>query len=124
MDQQERKAREGRTVRRLTVGAGAAALGLASYFTATAATASPLTFGMVPGTGAAPPAIGVDRFDEQAYLRDADHLSLRPPASRVRAATRAAPAGTVATLPPLPAARPPAPAAAPVATTGGSSPRK
>jgi hypothetical protein len=144
MSQQARKEQEGVVVRRLTAGAGAAALGLAWYFTASATSAVPVAFGAQPAADEQP-VVGVEQLDDHVFVRTVHVPAVRPPAGGVRsgapasggqttttAAARAssgAPAAQAATAPiaqPVPAAVPvaPAPTPKPVATTGGSTPAK
>jgi hypothetical protein len=132
MNQRERKVQEGAVVRRLTFGAGAAALGLAGYFTVSAATAPPLAIGIQPAADVQPPPApaGLQEVSEKYFVRRVHVSALRPPAGGIQAAGRAPAAATVAqpVLPAQPAAQP-APAAAPpptprpVATTSGTPPK-
>jgi len=142
MSQQARKEQEGRVVRRLTVGAGAAALGLAWYFTSSAASAVPVAFGAQPG--AEPPVVGVEQLDDHVFVRTVHVPALAAPAGGVRAGAARQTSGTsakttsggaaapaqgtgaaaVAQPVPAPAAPAPTPAPTPVATTGGSTPAK
>jgi len=131
-------------VRRLTAGAGAAALGLAWYFTASATTAAPIAFGAQPAAGEQP-VVGVEQLDDHVFVRTVHVQAVRPPAGGVKAGTAAsggptsasakatggATTGAAATggapvAQPVPAAATPAPAPTPkpVATTGGSTPAK
>jgi hypothetical protein len=129
MSQQERKVQEGEVVRRLTFGAGAAALGLAGYFTVSAATAGPVAFGSQPAADVQPvPAAGMQEISEKYFVRRVHVAPVRPPAGGVKAAGQA-PAAAVVAQPLVPAqpapAQPapavaPAPAAKPVATTGAT----
>jgi hypothetical protein len=146
MSQQARKEQEGVVVRRLTVGAGAAALGLAWYFTASATTAVPIAFG-AQAAGDGQPAVGVEQLDDHVFVRTVHVPAVRPPAGGVKAGTAAsggtaarttagatgtaaststsaaaAGAAPVAIAQPVPAA--PAPTPKPVATTGASTPAK
>lgn len=135
--QQARKEQEGAVVRRLTIGAGATALGLAWYFTSSAVTAAPLAFGAQPAA-AGPPVMGIEQLDDRVFVRRVHVPALRPPAGGVRAGA-ARPAGGAAsasgaaaapavggTAPAQAAAAAPIaqPAPTPVATTGGSTPVK
>jgi peptidoglycan DL-endopeptidase CwlO len=148
MSQQARKEQEGVVVRRLTTGAGAAALGLAWYFTASAASAVPIAFGAQSAVDAQEPS-GVEQLDDHVFVRTVHVQAVRAPAggvagvagtaatsrqatgggtaaarasssgSTVQPATSAAPVAQPVALPaPAPA---PAPAPTPVATTGGST---
>jgi hypothetical protein len=143
VSQQARKEQEGVVVRRLTVGAGAAALGLAWYFTASATTAVPVAFGAQPAADDQP-VVGVEQLDDHVFVRTVHVPAVRPPAGGVRAAapasggqaarptagtastsTSAAPAAAAA----VPMAQPvqaaaPAPTPKPAATTGASTPAK
>jgi len=139
MSQQARKEQEGQVVRRLTVGAGAAAVGLAWYFTSAAATAVPVAFGAQPASDAREPA-GVEQLDDHVFVRTVHVQAPRGPAGGVQTAGTAAaratarPAAGGSTAPaagtaPAPIAQPVAaptakPAPTPVATTGGSTPPK
>jgi hypothetical protein len=147
MSQQARKEQEGVVVRRLTLGAGAAALGLAWYFTASATTAVPVAFGAQPAADEQP-VVGVEQLDDHVFVRTVHVPAVRPPAGGVRAgaaasggspaarttggtgtaapaSTSAAPAAAapVAIAQPVTAAAP-APTPKPVATTGASTPAK
>lgn len=139
MTQQERKAQEGEIVRRLTIGAGTAALGLAWFFTSSAVTAVPLAFGAQPPADAQSPAAGAEQLDDRVFVRAVHRQAMGPPAGGVRAASQAAggvqAATTVgasssvqaATAAPATGSPPPArptPAPAPTAATGGSTPAK
>jgi hypothetical protein len=84
MSQQERKAQESEVVRRLTVGAGAAALGLAWYFTASAMTAVPLAFGAQPADDGQP-ASWAEQFDDRVFVRTVHMPAMRGPAAGVKA---------------------------------------
>src|SRR5690242_838988 len=86
MSQQARKEQEGVVVRRLTVGAGAAALGLAWYFTASATTAVPVAFGARP-TADTQPVVGVEQLDDHVFVRTVHVPAVRPPAGGVRSAS-------------------------------------
>jgi hypothetical protein len=153
VSQQARKEQEGLVVRRLTLGAGAAALGLAWYFTASATTAVPVAF----GAGQAPeqPVVGMEQLDDHVFVRTVHVAAPRPPAGGVQAGTAAAGGGQagvrttggttaggttavasqsgtaqaatssapVAIAQPVPAAAP-APTPKPAATTGASTPAK
>jgi hypothetical protein len=141
MSQQERKAQESGVVRRLTRGAGAAALGLAGYFTVSAATAAPMVFGAQPAGVGPQPAGAAEALDDRVFVRRVHVPAPRPSAAGVKSATtaRAAtggravsaqagvaqPAGTTtqqtqaAGPAPAPAPKPP-----PAAATGGSTPAK
>ena len=144
MSQQARKEQEGVVVRRLTVGAGAAALGLAWYFTASATTAVPVAFGSQPAADDQP-VVGVEQLDDHVFVRTVHVPAVRPPAGGVKAgaavsggstagarttggaASTSTSAGTAGAAPaaiaqPVPAA--PAPTPKPVATTGASTPAK
>src|SRR5262252_7935078 len=136
MSQQARKEQEGVVVRRLTVGAGAAALGLAWYFTASATTAVPVALGAQPAADEQP-VVGVEQLDDHVFVRTVHVPAVRPPAGGVRAgaasggstaarttggtsaSTSAGPAAAApaAIAQPVPAAAP-APTPKPVATTG------
>jgi hypothetical protein len=121
MSQQARKEQEAAVVRRLTAGAGAAALGLAGYFTAAAVTAVPVALGAPAGSDQ--PVVGMEQIDDHVFVRTVHVPAPRPPAGGVRAAP--AGAGPTTTIAQSVAAAPaPAPTARPVATTGGSVPRK
>jgi hypothetical protein len=138
MSQQERKAQESGVVRRLTRGTGAAALGLAGYFTVSAATAAPMVFGAQPAGVGPQPAGAAEALDDRVFVRRVHVPAPRPSAAGVKSATaaRAAaggrtvsaragvaqPAGTTtqaAGPAPAPAPKPP-----PAAATGGSTPAK
>jgi hypothetical protein len=143
MGQQARKEQEGAVVRRLTLGAGATALGLAWYFTASATSSVPIAFGAQ--TAPEQPVVGMEQLDDHVFVRTQHVPAPRPSASGVRAAAGAAAAsgGTTATrtssggtttasasaaapaaiAQPVPAATP-APTPKPVATTGPSTPAK
>ena len=144
MSQQDRKAQEGEVVRRLTIGASAAALGLAWYFTSSAATAVPVVLGAQPGAAAQPPAAGAEQLDDRVFVRTVHVPVIRASAGGVRAATgqaaatarassgvqaatpSAAGTGSASASQPVPAsaaAPPPTPAPAPTAATGGSKPK-
>jgi hypothetical protein len=85
MSQQERKALEGEVVRRLTMGAGAAALGLAWYFTASAATAVPIVFGAQPVGEGNEPTSWAEQLDDRVFIRTVHVPSaIRGPASGVK----------------------------------------
>ena len=85
MPQQDRKAREGNVVRRLTITAGATALGLAGYFTVSAATAVPIALGA--GADAQQPPAGASQGDDQRFVRRVYvPASLQAPAGGVKAA--------------------------------------
>jgi hypothetical protein len=130
--QQARKEQEGKVVRRLTVGTGAAALGLAWYFTSSAATAAPVALAQ-PATGRQP-VVGIEQLDDHVFVRTV-HVTpaITAPEGGVAAAGARQAAGGQATAggqapasiaqPVAPAAAPPPPPA-PVATTGGSTPPK
>jgi hypothetical protein len=153
MSQQARKEQEGVVVRRLTVGAGAAALGLAWYFTASATSAAPIAFGAQSATDDQP-VVGIEQLDDHVFVRTVHVPAVRPPAGGVRSGSTAAASGqTAATAKvtggatptgatqttaqaatgsapvaqpvaqPVPAATP-APTPAPVATTSASTPAK
>lgn len=151
MSQQERKAQEGQVVRRLTGGAGATALGLAWFFTASAATAAPVAFGASPAADPQQPVSGPEQLDDRVFVRRVHVPAMRAPAGGVKAGTvatmsaaqagsvgpaagsggasggQAAAAGSTSSAPT--AAQPaPAPVATPrptpTATTGGSTPAK
>jgi pyruvate dehydrogenase E2 component (dihydrolipoamide acetyltransferase) len=142
MGQQERKAQEGAIVRRLTFGAGAAALGLAGYFTVSSATAAPVVTGIQPAAGVqpAPAAAGPAEVGEKYFVRRVHVAAAQAPAGGVQAAgtarapatvpqpvvqapqQAAAPAPAPAPAAPAPVAAP-APAPKPVATTGGTPPK-
>ncbi|TMC03490.1 MAG: hypothetical protein E6J41_27295 [Chloroflexi bacterium] len=137
MSQQARKEQEGTVVRRLTAGAGAAALGLAWYFTASATSAVPVAFGAQPAADAGQPVIGVEQLDDHVFVRTVHVAAPAAPAGGVRsarsasgatapAATTRASGGTTTTSAPIAQAvpAPAAPAPTPVATTGGSTPAK
>jgi hypothetical protein len=143
MSQQARKEQEGVVVRRLTAGAGAAALGLAWYFTASATGAVPVAFGAQPAADEQP-VVGVEQLDDHVFVRTVHVPALRPPAGGVKSAAAASGGQTTTTAAarasggapaapssapiaqPVPAAVPvaPAPTPKPVATTGGSTPAK
>jgi len=135
MSQQARKEQEGVVVRRLTAGAGAAALGLAGYFTASASTAVPVAFGARPAAEQQP-VVGIEQLDDHVFVRTVHVPAPRPPAGGVRSSTPVRTSGGAAAAPaasggapaaaapiaqPVPAAAAPAPK--PVATTGGSTPK-
>jgi hypothetical protein len=139
MSQQERKAQESGVVRRLTRGAGAAALGLSGYFTVSAATAVPMVFGAQPPTAGQQPAGAAEALDDRVFVRRIHVAAPRPSAAGVRSATAgqvanggravaaqggvAQSAGTAA--PAAAGAAPaPAPKPAPAAASGGSTPPK
>jgi hypothetical protein len=142
--QQARKEQEGAVVRRLTVGAGAAALGLSWYFTASAVSAAPVAFGAQPADDAGQPVVGVEQLDDHVFVRTVHVQAIRAPASGVKAGTGggqaatgqpaarsssggapAAAAGAAPVAQAVPAAAaPPPPTPKPVATTGGSTPAK
>src|SRR5215469_11665733 len=88
MGQQARKEQEDVVVRRLTVGAGAAAFGLAWYFTASATTAAPIAFGAQPAAGEQP-VVGVEQLDDHVFVRTVDVAAVRPPLGGVKAGTTA-----------------------------------
>jgi hypothetical protein len=141
--QQARKEQEGAVVRRLTVGAGAAALGLSWYFTASAVSAAPVAFGAQPADDSGQPVVGVEQLDDHVFVRTVHVQAIRAPASGVKAGTGAgqtatgqpaarsssagapAAAGAAPVAQPVPVAAAPPPATPkPVATTGGSTPAK
>jgi hypothetical protein len=143
MSQQSRKEQEGVVVRRLTIGAGAAALGLTCYFTSAAVTAVPVAFGAQPASDAREPGLGVEQLDDHVFVRTVHVQAPRGPAGGVQAAA-ARPAGG-ASAPAAAASRPagtgaagsapgaqpvaqpvaaPTPRPTPVATTGGTTPPK
>ena len=126
--------------RRLTAGAGAAALGLAWYFTSAAMTAVPVAFGAQPASEPQP--VGVEQLDDHVFVRTVHVPAPRPPAGGVGAAagrtvaagaaaarttSGAAPAqpaaSTAVIAQPVAAPAAPAPTPKPVATTGGSTPK-
>jgi hypothetical protein len=154
MSQQARKQQESVVVRRLTAGVGAAALGLAWYFTASATSSVPVAFGAQPAADEQP-VVGIEQLDDHVFVRTVHVPAPRPPAGGVKAGTAAsggqtatstaaartsggttaatgnAPAAQAATssapvAQPVPVAVPaaPAPTPKPVATTGGSTPAK
>ena len=147
MSQQARKEQEGVVVRRLTVGAGAAALGLAWYFTASATTAVPVAFG-AQSAADDQPVVGMEQLDDHVFVRTVHVPAVRPPAGGVRPATAstggqtatsrasggATPTGAALTTAPAatgsaPVAQPvaapaPAPTPKPAATTSASTPAK
>jgi hypothetical protein len=92
LSQQERKAQEGEVVRRLTIGAGATALGLAWYFTASAATAVPIVFGAQPTGEGNEPASWAEQLDDRVFVRTVhvQATSLRGPAGGVKSGTTSA----------------------------------
>ena len=99
MSQQERKAQESEVVRRLTVGAGAAALGLAWYFTASATTAVPLAVSAQPTGEGNEPASSAGQLDDRVFVKTV-HVpasSLRGPAGGVKPGAASATAGVAAT---------------------------
>lgn len=111
-------------VRRLTVGAGAAALGLAGWFTASAATATPIAIAGPPD--ARPPAVDQPVPGDRVFVRRV-HTALQPPAGGVRspvpaAGASAAAAQSVPAPGPAPVAAPPV-TPKPAAATGGTKPR-
>jgi hypothetical protein len=151
VSQQARKEQEGVVVRRLTAGVGAAALGLAWYFTASATSAVPVAFGAQPAADEQP-VMGIEQLDDHVFVRTVHVPAPRPSAGGVKSGTAAsggaatttaaarasggataasgsAPAAQAATssapvvAQPVPAAAP-APTPKPVATTGGSTPAK
>jgi hypothetical protein len=129
MSQQARKEQEGVVVRRLTIGAGAATLGLAWYFTSAAATAAPVTFDAQPAGDAQQPVIGVEQLDDRVFVRTVHVPAIRPPAGGVKAGpqqtagpTQAATSAPIAQ--PVPAPSAPAPAPTTVATTAPTPPVK
>jgi hypothetical protein len=138
MSQQERKAQESGVVRRLTRGAGAAALGLAGYFTVSAATAAPMAFGAQPTGAGQQPAGAAEALDDRVFVRRVHVPAVRPSAAGVRSATagRAASGGATVSAQAAAAlpvgttkqtgsqAAAPAPKPPPVAATGGSTPVK
>jgi hypothetical protein len=144
MSQQDRKAQESEVVRRLTRGAGAAALGLAGYFTVSAATTVPMVFGAQPAGASEQPAGAAEALDDRVFVRTIHVPAPRPSASAVRGATGQAASGravsaaagaaqstggaTQSTVTQQPASQGPAPAPAPppkpVAASGGSTPAK
>ncbi len=89
MSQQARKELEGVVVRRLTVGAGAAALGLAWYFTSSATSAAPIAFGAQPASDAGQPVVGIEQLDDHVFVRTVHVQGMRAPAGGVRAGTGA-----------------------------------
>jgi hypothetical protein len=89
MSQQARKEQEGAVVRRLTAGAGAAALGLAWYFTSSAVSAVPVAFGAQPA-GDQQPVVGVEQLDDHVFVRTVHVPVPRAPAGGVRAGTAGA----------------------------------
>jgi hypothetical protein len=125
--QQARKQQEGVVVRRLTIGIGAAALGLTWYFTASAVTAAPLAFGD-QATGDGHTVVGVEQLDDHVFVRTVHVEAPRPPVGGVRGTTGQQPvaAGSASSAPVAQSvAQPvPVPPPTPVATTGGSTPRK
>jgi hypothetical protein len=149
VSQQARKEQEGVVVRRLTVGAGAAALGLAWYFTASATTAAPVAFGAQSASDEQP-VVGIEQLDDHVFVRTVHVPAVRPPAGGVRsasaggqtaatkvsggatptgAAQATAPAATGSAPVAQPVAQPVAPPAAaptpkPAATTSASTPAK
>ena len=133
MGQQARKEQEGVVVRRLTLGAGAAALGLAWYFTASATSAVPVAFGAQPAADDQQ-VVGIEQLDDHVFVRTVHVPVVRPPAGAVKAGaapsggataarTGAAAAAAVPVAQPVPAAAAP-PTPKPVATTGASTPVK
>ena len=143
MSQQARKEQEGVVVRRLTVGAGAAALGLAWYFTSSATSAAPIAFGAQPAADPQQPVVGMEQLDDHVFVRTVHVQGMSAPAGGVRAggarqgasgtsatmatssgATRSAPMAQPAPAAPAVAVPAPAPAPRPVATSGGSTPAK
>jgi hypothetical protein len=150
MSQQARKEQESTVVRRLTLVAGSAALGLAWYFTSLATSAVPLVFGAQGPGDADRPVIGPEQLDDHVFVRTVHVPAMRAPAGGVtgaapRQATAGSPAGagqaaatsqgtsgtssaaasgSAAQPVAQPATSPPAPAPTPVATTGASTPAK
>lgn len=96
MSQQARKEQEGVVVRRLTVGAGAAALGLAWYFTASATTAVPVAFGAQSASDDQP-VVGIEQLDDHVFVRTVHVPAVRPPAGGVRSGSASVSAGGQAT---------------------------
>src|SRR5690349_16738344 len=96
MSQQARKEQEGTVVRRLTAGAGAAALGLAWYFTASATSAVPVAFGAQPAADAGQPVIGVEQLDDHVFVRTVHVAAPGAPAGGVRSATARTASGPTA----------------------------
>jgi hypothetical protein len=139
MSQQQRRAQEAQVVRRLTVGAGAAALGLAGYFTVSAASAAPIAVGGAGNQAAQQPAAAVQaNLSDRVFVRRVHAPAIQPPAGGVRPAGTRAPgqvvpaqvATTQASTSAQPVAAPTAPAAPaatpapqPTAATGGTKPR-
>jgi hypothetical protein len=129
--QQQRRAQEGQVVRRLTIGAGAAALGLAAYFTVSAASAAPIAMGSEGTAAAQQPAAAVQAdLSDRVFVRRVHAPAIQPPAGGVRPAGTRAPAqvaATQASTSAQPVAAPTAPAATPAprptAATGGTKPR-
>jgi hypothetical protein len=139
--QQQRRAQEGQVVRRLTVGAGAAALGLAGYFTVSAANAAPIAMGGQGDTAQQPAAAVQADLSDRVFVRRVHAPAIQAPAGGVRpagtrtpaqvapaqvATTQASTAAQPVAAPTAPAA--PAPPAAtpvpqPTAATGGTKPR-
>src|ERR1700730_13401823 len=102
MSQQERKAQESGVVRRLTRGTGAAALGLAGYFTVSAATAAPMVvFGAQPAGASPQPAGAPEPLDDRVFVRRSHVPAVRPSAAGVKSATtaKAVSAGRVVSAP-------------------------
>lgn len=123
MSQKARKEQEAVIVRRLTAGAGAAALGMAWYFTASAATAAPIALGAQPAADAQQPVIGVEQLDDRVFVRTVHVPPIRPPAGGVKAGSQPggggqAPAGQTTPTGPRSSGAVPAqaaPTAAPIA---------
>ncbi|HEY4025659.1 MAG TPA: hypothetical protein VGO86_04430 [Candidatus Dormibacteraeota bacterium] len=135
--QQDRKTQEREVVRRLTIGAGAAALGMAGYFTVASATSAPVAFGAPAGDAHPGALMGGDPLNDKVFIRKVHVAAPRPAAGGVvaSAASRAqggaapvaggAPQAQVAAASvasPQPPAATPRPT--PVATTGGTKPVK
>jgi hypothetical protein len=110
MSQQARKEQEAVVVRRLTLGVGAAALGLAGFFTTSAATAAPMALSVAHKSSLPP--LEDQEVDSVVIIKQEHVPAIRPPAGSLTAAAGQT-AGSV------PGAAKPAAAAAgaPVTTT-------
>jgi pilus assembly protein FimV len=95
MSQQARKEQEGIVVRRLTAGAGATALGLAWYFTASATTAAPIAFGAQPAPEQ--PVVGMEQLDDHVFVRTVHVPAPQPSIGGVRSASGGVAGGSIAT---------------------------
>jgi hypothetical protein len=139
MSQQARKEQEALVVRRLTLGVGAAALGLAGFFTTSAATAAPMALNVAHRSPLPP--VEDQEVDSVVIIKQEHVPAIRPPAgsltsagaqpggsvagaAKPAAAAAAAPVGTTTVVNPVAAPAPAAkPAPKPAAATGGTPPK-